>query len=491
MMHLSHISNVVLVVLVASFFLLASGQTLHTMLLAMRHKPAKPNAAVIVYEALIAGHLCLACCTACEAATNHGAMLIRLRIITIAIEPLLWTSLGIACLGLVLAVIYRKPAMTPEIALLALCSPPVIEALRQNAAYLFIAYAAFFVFRVSSSLIFDMRYTSSAITQLSIIDALDRLPEGIVWTNDKHRILYMNDAMRAHLVSLGFATDLSETRGLWAQLGDIARRQGMPFADKSIRIELPTGKIVLFAQDTVELHGATCLRMTAIDVTEEESINVGIARTNALLENANDELRESIARVQEIAQNEAVVHMKARVHDTIGQRLSILHRFLEAENPSADALSEVARLTRGIIDDLDESTEPDSASQLASIVQAFSLSDVAVNVQGTLPKTAGEAKALVCIIREAATNAVRHAQAQRIDVRLLPEEYPIAMRITNDGAPAAASPVPGNGIPGMQRAAAEAGLEFSIVSHDPFTIEILRSQNGGAAFDAPAERTIS
>ena len=54
----------------------------------------------------------------------------------------------------------------------------------------------------------------------------------------------------------------------------------------------------------------------ATDVTEEESINTGIQRTNSLLEAANRELRDSLDHVQEVARNEAIVAMKARIHDT-------------------------------------------------------------------------------------------------------------------------------------------------------------------------------
>lgn len=96
---LSTSANAVLVALIAAFFLLASGQALHAAFLATRRKPGKPPLAAITYEAFLAGHLALACCVACEASTNHGDMLIRLRTLTVAIEPILWVSLGIACWG--------------------------------------------------------------------------------------------------------------------------------------------------------------------------------------------------------------------------------------------------------------------------------------------------------------------------------------------------------------------------------------------------------
>ena len=167
---LSTSANAVLVALIAAFFLLASGQALHAAFLATRRKPGKPPLAAITYEAFLAGHLALACCVACEASTNHGDMLIRLRTLTVAIEPILWVSLGIACLGAALAIVYRKPAMTFEVALLALCTPPVISALGPGAIYLLIADAAFFVFRVSASLLLDIRHLVCSVIRTQRID---------------------------------------------------------------------------------------------------------------------------------------------------------------------------------------------------------------------------------------------------------------------------------------------------------------------------------
>lgn len=251
---LSTSANAVLVALIAAFFLLASGQALHAAFLATRRKPGKPPLAAITYEAFLAGHLALACCVACEASTNHGDMLIRLRTLTVAIEPILWVSLGIACLGAALAIVYRKPAMTFEVALLALCTPPVISALGLGAIYLLIADAAFFVFRVGASLLLDIRHLACSVTKLSLIDALDKLPEGIIWTNEKHCILYMNDVKRTRLTALGFATDLSDTSKLWTELEGLAKLQNMPHSRDNARIKLPGKQMVQFKRETVNLR---------------------------------------------------------------------------------------------------------------------------------------------------------------------------------------------------------------------------------------------
>lgn len=96
------------------------------------------------------------------------------------------------------------------------------------------------------------------------------------------------------------------------------------------------------------------------------------------------------------------------------------------------------------------------------------------------------------IVREATTNAVKHAQARRIEVHLFASDEPLAMRITNDGRGATCAITPGSGIPGMRQAAQHAGLEFRVASFVPFIIEIVRlsAESGAEPYGAgPAERS--
>ena len=365
----------VVATLTAVFFLLTAAQTLHALFLAAR-KNARPVSAASVYEALLVVHLYLATATMLSAYANHGTLLLHLRVTALPLSALLWFNLALAVMGLALAIRYRKPVMTWEIALFAACSPPVIDAAGAFAPYLFIADAAFLTFRVSAGLILDIRRFRNSITRLSAIEAVDRLPEGLAMADRGGRVLYMNDAMRWCLMELGFATDLSDVSMLWENLREIAERGTAPIngvLPEGVRIQVGEGNVRLFKRDTAEVNGKTYRRLTAIDVTEEERLNITIARTNGLLEQANRELEESLAGVREVARNEAMLHMKARVHDTIGQRLSILHRYLEDGSNNPEALDQVTELVRNMMEDLGRTGDEQSPTELASIVHAFEL----------------------------------------------------------------------------------------------------------------------
>ncbi len=463
----------VVATLTAVFFLLTAAQTLHALFLAAR-KSGRPVSAATVYEALLVVHLYLATATMLSAYANHGVLLLHLRVTALPLSALLWFNLALAVVGLTLAIRYRKPVMTWEIVLFAACSPPVIDAAGAFAPYLFIADAAFLTFRVSAGLILDIRRFRNSITRLSAIEAVDRLPEGLAMADKGGRVLYMNDAMRWCLMELGFATDLSDVSMLWENLCEIAERGAAPINDvlpEGVRIQIGEDNVRLFKRDTAEVNGKTYRRLAAIDVTEEERLNVTIARTNGLLEQANRELEESLAGVREVARNEAMLHMKARVHDTIGQRLSILHRYLEDGSSNPEALDQVTELVRSMMEDLARADDEQSPTELASIVHAFELVGVRIEQIGSLPKAPTVAEAFVTICREAATNAVKHGQAHNVRIAFEESDGSYTLRVTNDGLAGPSDFREGTGLPSMREAVGAVGGTCQVTATQPFTLE--------------------
>ena len=214
MSHLFNIKSVVIIALIILLFGLMVGQMIHVLLVATRKENRNPRGAV-AYEVLLLAHLLLACATVCSAYANHGALLFRMKMISFPIEPMMWVNAIALVLGLVLAFAYRRPIMTLELIVLATCTPPFIEAADINSWFIPVLDASFFLFRVSSSLTMDIKHRSSAITQLSIGEAVKKLPEGILCINRSGAIVLMNESMRSSLQALGLGTNLSEGSLIW------------------------------------------------------------------------------------------------------------------------------------------------------------------------------------------------------------------------------------------------------------------------------------
>ena len=86
------------------------------------------------------------------------------------------------------------------------------------------------------------------------------------------------------------------------------------------------------------------------------------------------------------------------------------------------------------------------------------------------------AAAFLQIVREASTNATKHAQAHQIQVRLWEEGAEswrvVRMIVSNDGAPAPASIHEGTGIPGMRQVAQDLGGTLEVNPGPPFTLAV-------------------
>ena len=93
-------------------------------------------------------------------------------------------------------------------------------------------------------------------------------------------------------------------------------------------------------------------------------------------------------------------------------------------------------------------------------------------MKGSLPEDDDAASVFVNIVREAATNAAKHAQAKHVDVNISRIGNVTLLRVVNDGMPAPANLRMGCGIPGMRRAVEAIGGTFDVSSNDPFTIEV-------------------
>ncbi|HLS14936.1 MAG TPA: histidine kinase [Beutenbergiaceae bacterium] len=131
-----------------------------------------------------------------------------------------------------------------------------------------------------------------------------------------------------------------------------------------------------------------------------------------------------------------------------------------------DALKEVREVVQGY-------RAADLGTELAGAREILDASGVEVRVAGEdLDLPARVQQALAWVVREGATNVVRHSEATycTIEVRESAEEY--WLRIINDGASVTASHS-GNGLRGLSERLAALGGDLQVVAHDDgqFSIE--------------------
>lgn len=293
----------------------------------------------------------------------------------------------------------------------------------------------------------------------------------------------MNESMRSSLQALGLGTNLSEGSLIWAELakrataGNHVRDALLP---EGIRLTVSPNETRLFIHDEVTLHHTLCERIIAIDVTVEEDLNERLYLVNTELEESNRKLEQTLAQLEEAAAKEASLVMKTRVHDSIGQRMTILHHYLESDIDNPEITRSVSRLMHNITNDLAR-TSPEGKDELAALASAFALAGTNIHIEGTLPENPSSANALVGIIREAATNALKHGSAKNVYVRIAAKPSETNLAIFDDGTGASSTIIDGCGMPQMRRAAEVLGGTFEVNALTPFTISATIPHQGASS----------
>ena len=471
------IKEPVLILLTLVAYFLAFGQTLHVMLISTSGK-AKNTPGARAYETLLVLHLLLACFVSNSAHFNFGRILFRMRALSLDIEPMMWANVAIFALGLVLLIRHKKPIMIPELCILALSTPPFISLSGGFSWLLLFADLAFFLFRVSASLLLDLKRASSQITPLSIGETLKKLPEGVL-VSTNNRILFMNDSMRDELVSLGLGGHLMKNVNVWEKIGSLEKNESRKSWQPCF-IKTKGARTLMFSRDERMCGKRLAEQIVAVDVTAITKLNEEIEATNTELLKVNVELSKQLKNLEETCKQEAALQMHKRVHDEIGQRLSILHQWLESSNSEEITQTQAVELVSNITTKL-RKKEIEPEDELASVIDAFAQAGVTITITGDGPTnpyslvpspSRGDGPCLAEILREAATNALKHGHAQNVWVNIYRGDNSQAITITNDGEGAKMMPELGCGLRSMKAKIESAGGTFEISSTDPFTIVV-------------------
>ena len=232
---------------------------------------------------------------------------------------------------------------------------------------------------------------------------------------------------------------------------------------------LPDSSVWSFSAHELPMGRRTMLLLTADDVTEHWDAVTFLARQNQALEQRGQELRSTIAHLQAICEAEEIARSKARVHDLLGQRISLLLRALRDDRQMDESL--LLDFARNLPTALREDRTPSPAHRLEMLRETFQGMEVSVEFQGALPEDGAVADSFAEIAVECVTNAVRHGYATRIQFHFFQNDC-WRMTVTDNGIPPAGPIREGGGIGGMRRRVRQLGGRMELYTVPRFRIEL-------------------
>ena len=247
--------------------------------------------------------------------------------------------------------------------------------------FFFLAALLYFLIRSAHVCLIRRRELNTRLSSVSVKEAIDTLHTGLLFFRQSGEPLLCNrrmDTLARQLTGQPLRSGLEFRRHLESgQLQDGCVREVL--GDQQV-FRLPDASVWSVTAYNIPVNHRACVLLTADDVTAQWDAVKHLARQNEALEQRGRELRHTIEHLQAICEAEEIARSKGRVHDLLGQRISLLLRALrDGQQPDESLLMDFAR---SLPTALREDDTPSPARRLALLRETFQGMDVSVDVHG-------------------------------------------------------------------------------------------------------------
>ena len=308
---------------------------------------------------------------------------------------------------------------------------------------------------ISITYMYFRYYKKETITDFSIKKVIDECEFGILVLKGKKAKL-INNKMYEILDKLNIKKDY---------IANIIR-QSIDQIDKNYCVKVGD-KYYVFAINNNEI--------ITFDITEVFELHQKLNEQNRKLEENNKQILLSIDNIEELEREKNLLKLKNKYHDILGQNLSILQQYLNKENISQENFEEIKFMIQKMFIDI-EDTE-DTNTNLENLIKIHKKNGTDIIIDGKLPQNKENAKVFFEIIREATTNAIRHADSSKIFVKINETLEETFMIITNDGKKPNEFIMENQGIKDMRRKVDKLGGMFYISTVPEFSVNISIKNN--------------
>lgn len=213
----------------------------------------------------------------------------------------------------------------------------------------------------------------------------------------------------------------------------------------------------------------------AFDITEEYSLKKELDEQNEKIKLNNKELMSSMENIEKLEKEKNLLKIKNKYHDLLGQNLSVLQQYLNREEIKQENFDEIKFMIEKMFIDIEDTEDPNT--NLQSLIKIHKNNGTNIIIKGKLPENEKQAKVFFEIIREATTNAIKHAGSSKIFVEIKETLEKTNMVITNDGKKPNEFITENEGIKGMRRKVEEIKGYFYVSTVPQFSVNVSIKNN--------------
>ena len=302
------------------------------------------------------------------------------------------------------------------------------------------------------------------VTVASIREGLDLLPDGLLFARADHTAVLVNITM-LHFMERLFGRQYRNAEVFWQELMafDVPATAEKELREDAALFRFAAGDVWLVQRVRLpeDLDG---WQLTASCVTELDNVTRELEAKNKALGATISAQKELLTRLEETERHRTLQEITSRVHDVLGQRISMLQQLLASPAPK-DALDTIVRID-SLLEAVPLTQEAHPATLLADMTDTYTRLGIRLIRTGELPRNLRRARAFAAIIREALSNAVCHGRANEIHITLTERR----LRIRDNGI-GCRTLHPGGGLTGMIRRVNDLGGRLLITPSPHFDLD--------------------
>ena len=277
------------------------------------------------------------------------------------------------------------------------------------------------------------RHKYERITGMSIKEAMDGFPDGVLCYVPEGRVILVNQAMKEFCRQMTGGElvngDLFTQQMMYGQIRPGCRI--VTVGDENVFV-LPDETVWKINLQDIPFEDSEVRMLTASEITEEyrkteelRTMQEGLAALGERLAKVNREIVDLTAERE-------MLNAKIRIHDEMGKNLLIVKHFIlngGTESEKAAMIGSLYQNVSFLMKDLPAGTR----DECELMIDTASRLGVTVFVTGTIPNCEPQRHILATAIHECFTNTLRHAHGNELYMNIEDDGGRLRVVLTNNG----------------------------------------------------------
>lgn len=307
--------------------------------------------------------------------------------------------------------------------------------------------------------------------------AIDSYPGGLCFSALDGRVILANEKMNQLILELTGHTILN-AKVAWEELTNFANNGKAEKLDQSWLPKNPdngnesTQQQLFFRfsdsliwRFEMRFLDSNTVQIEAAEITELYRLSEELYENTIRLQDMQKRQKALLDSIVEVNLNKEILAAKMHIHDELGHCLLATTKAI-TEDRLAENADTLRKSWNSTIQDFSNIstvwTVPDSSLQ-SELMQVAELIGCKVTFLGEQPKSRKALQLLYAAVREALTNAVRHADATELTVKIEQDEKSYHIEISDNGGVSVSSITEGNGLSALRQRLEQEGATLKVL----------------------------